>query len=152
MSLFFPFILPTLFLSNIHSVCLLRLLSRLPLRPSHIPLLDDFTLPSPLLHCLPSPASAPALPVPQLCCLASLLLLPPREPVMNAKPSLDGSADRLKNKEAQEIPPLRNYLCLTMFTCFCPAWPINIVALVFSVLVSHTMLKVWGFWTRIITG
>lgn len=64
---------------------------------------------------------------------------------MNTKPSLDGSADVLKNREAQEIPPLRNYLCLTMFTCFCPAWPINIVALVFSVLVSHAVLKVWGF-------
>ncbi|XP_040898715.1 transmembrane protein 233 [Toxotes jaculatrix] len=45
-----------------------------------------------------------------------------------------GSSDLVKSGEAQEIPPLKNYLCLTMFTCFCPAWPINIVALVFSVL------------------
>ncbi|KAM9360607.1 transmembrane protein 233 [Symphorus nematophorus] len=57
---------------------------------------------------------------------------------MNAKPSLDGSSDHLKNREAQEIPPLRNYLCLTMFTCFCPAWPINIVALVFSLLAQKS--------------
>ncbi|XP_038560303.1 transmembrane protein 233 isoform X2 [Micropterus salmoides] len=57
---------------------------------------------------------------------------------MNTKPSLDGSTDVLKNREAQEIPPLRNYLCLTMFTCFCPAWPINIVALVFSVLAQKS--------------
>ncbi|XP_072289388.1 transmembrane protein 233 [Eucyclogobius newberryi] len=35
-------------------------------------------------------------------------------------------------------PPLRNYLCLTMVTCFCPAWPINIVALVFSVLAQRS--------------
>ncbi|KAL7392043.1 hypothetical protein ABVT39_018720 [Epinephelus coioides] len=53
---------------------------------------------------------------------------------MTTKSSLNGSADHLKYGEAQEIPPLRNYLCLTMFTCFCPAWPINIVALVFSLL------------------
>ncbi|XP_031156680.1 transmembrane protein 233 [Sander lucioperca] len=57
---------------------------------------------------------------------------------MNTKSSLDGSADHLKYREAQEIPPLRNYLCLTMFTCFCPAWPINIVALVFSVLAQKS--------------
>ncbi|XP_070761193.1 transmembrane protein 233 [Enoplosus armatus] len=57
---------------------------------------------------------------------------------MNTRPSLDGSAGVLKNREAQQIPPLRNYLCLTMFTCFCPAWPINIVALVFSVLAQKS--------------
>ncbi|XP_023249646.1 transmembrane protein 233-like [Seriola lalandi dorsalis] len=57
---------------------------------------------------------------------------------MNTKPSLQGSSDLVKNGEAQEIPPLRNYLCLTMFTCFCPAWPINIVALVFSVLAQKS--------------
>ncbi|XP_034396673.1 transmembrane protein 233 [Cyclopterus lumpus] len=57
---------------------------------------------------------------------------------MTTKSSLDGSADHLKCGEAQEIPPLRNYLCLTMFTCFCPVWPINIVALVFSVLAQKS--------------
>ncbi|XP_076125879.1 transmembrane protein 233-like [Alosa pseudoharengus] len=36
--------------------------------------------------------------------------------------------------ESQEPPPLKNYIFLTIFTCFCPAWPINIVALVFSVM------------------
>ncbi|XP_033828420.1 transmembrane protein 233 [Periophthalmus magnuspinnatus] len=35
-------------------------------------------------------------------------------------------------------PPLRNYLCFTMVTCFCPAWPINIVALVFSVMAQRS--------------
>ncbi|KAL3976180.1 beta-1,3-N-acetylglucosaminyltransferase 3 [Sarotherodon galilaeus] len=57
---------------------------------------------------------------------------------MNTKPSLDGSSDFVKNEEAREIPPMRNYLWLTMFTCFCPAWPINIVALVFSVLAQKS--------------
>ncbi|KAG7241395.1 hypothetical protein INR49_025595 [Caranx melampygus] len=57
---------------------------------------------------------------------------------MNTKPALRGSSDLMKNEEAQEIPPLRSYLCLTMFTCFCPAWPINIVALVFSVLAQKS--------------
>ncbi|TRY88718.1 hypothetical protein DNTS_029659 [Danionella cerebrum] len=31
-------------------------------------------------------------------------------------------------------PPLRNYLLLTILTCFCPAYPVNILALVFSVM------------------
>ncbi|XP_029999977.1 transmembrane protein 233-like [Sphaeramia orbicularis] len=57
---------------------------------------------------------------------------------MNAKPSVEGHTGLVKNGEAQEIPPLRNYLCLTMFTCFCPAWPINIVALVFSVMAQRS--------------
>ncbi|XP_040010665.1 transmembrane protein 233 [Xiphias gladius] len=57
---------------------------------------------------------------------------------MNTKPSLQGRSDLVRNGEAQEIPPLRNYLCLTMLTCFCPAWPINIVALVFSVLAQNS--------------
>ncbi|KAK2837620.1 hypothetical protein Q5P01_014832 [Channa striata] len=57
---------------------------------------------------------------------------------MNTKPKLDCSSDLMKNREAQEIPPLRSYLCLTMFTCFCPAWPINIVALVFSVMAQKS--------------
>uniref|UniRef100_A0A4W6F445 Transmembrane protein 233 n=1 Tax=Lates calcarifer TaxID=8187 RepID=A0A4W6F445_LATCA len=57
---------------------------------------------------------------------------------MNTKPSLQESSDLVTNGEAQEIPPRRSYLWLTMFTCFCPAWPINIVALVFSVLAQKS--------------
>ncbi|XP_034728159.1 transmembrane protein 233 [Etheostoma cragini] len=59
-------------------------------------------------------------------------------PVLNTKSPLDGSADHLKYGEAQEIPLLRNYLCPTMFTCFWSAWPINIVALVFSELAKKS--------------
>ncbi|KAJ8395648.1 hypothetical protein AAFF_G00031290 [Aldrovandia affinis] len=35
---------------------------------------------------------------------------------------------------ASPTTPLRSYLFLTILTCFCPAYPVNIVALVFSVL------------------
>nr|XP_061814149.1 transmembrane protein 233-like [Nerophis lumbriciformis] len=34
----------------------------------------------------------------------------------------------------EKEPPLQSYLILTMFTCFCPAYPVNIVALVYSVM------------------
>ncbi|KAL2092296.1 hypothetical protein ACEWY4_012094 [Coilia grayii] len=40
--------------------------------------------------------------------------------------------------ESQEPPPLKNYIFLTIFTCFCPAWPINIVALVFSIMAQSS--------------
>ncbi|XP_030621843.1 transmembrane protein 233-like [Chanos chanos] len=51
------------------------------------------------------------------------------------KRPLDGSAGSLgRGIEAQGPPPLKNYIFLTIFTCFCPAWPINIVALVFSIM------------------
>ncbi|XP_016341001.1 transmembrane protein 233-like [Sinocyclocheilus anshuiensis] len=50
--------------------------------------------------------------------------------------SIDGSSDHSFGRcaEAQGAPPLKNYIFLTIFTCFCPAWPINIVALVFSLM------------------
>ena len=125
---------------SVHSICLLAWVLcplRLLLCPSHISLLADFSLPSSRLHCLPSPASVSR-------CLSSALLRfsafnvsGDTADIMKTKPSLDRGADLLRNGEAQEVPPLRNYLCLTMFTCFCPAWPINIVALVFSMLVSQ---------------
>ncbi|XP_031133115.1 transmembrane protein 233-like [Sander lucioperca] len=52
------------------------------------------------------------------------------------KNSLSGSVffDRGSIEEQAPPPPLRSYLCLTIFTCFCPAYPINIVALVFSIM------------------
>ncbi|XP_076859472.1 transmembrane protein 233 [Brachyhypopomus gauderio] len=37
-------------------------------------------------------------------------------------------------KDKEPPPPLKNYIFLTIFTCFCPAWPVNIVALVFSMM------------------
>ncbi|XP_030276925.1 transmembrane protein 233 isoform X2 [Sparus aurata] len=52
------------------------------------------------------------------------------------KSSLSGSVffDRGSIAEQEPPPPLRSYLCLTIFTCFCPAYPVNIVALVFSIM------------------
>ncbi|XP_034726386.1 transmembrane protein 233-like isoform X1 [Etheostoma cragini] len=52
------------------------------------------------------------------------------------KNSLSGSVffDRGSIEEQTPPPPLRSYLCLTIFTCFCPAYPVNIVALVFSIM------------------
>ncbi|KAM8755959.1 transmembrane protein 233 [Acanthopagrus schlegelii] len=52
------------------------------------------------------------------------------------KSSLSGSVffDRGSIVEQEPPPPLRSYLCLTIFTCFCPAYPVNIVALVFSIM------------------
>ena len=54
------------------------------------------------------------------------------------KSSMSGSVffDRGSIEEQEPPPPLRSYLCLTIFTCFCPAYPVNIVALVFSIMVS----------------
>lgn len=54
------------------------------------------------------------------------------------KSSLSGSSffDGGSIGEQEPPPPLRSYLCLTIFTCFCPAYPVNIVALVFSIMVS----------------
>ncbi|XP_059183301.1 transmembrane protein 233-like [Centropristis striata] len=52
------------------------------------------------------------------------------------KNSMSGSVffDRGSIEEQKPPPPLHNYLCLTIFTCFCPAYPVNIVALVFSIM------------------
>ncbi|XP_029947224.1 transmembrane protein 233 [Salarias fasciatus] len=52
------------------------------------------------------------------------------------KSSLSGSRflDAGPTEEQEPPPPLRSYLCLTIFTCFCPAYPVNIVALVFSIM------------------
>lgn len=54
------------------------------------------------------------------------------------KSSLSASAflDGISTGEQEPPSPLRSYLCLTIFTCFCPAYPVNIVALVFSIMVS----------------
>ncbi|TRY65584.1 hypothetical protein DNTS_015194 [Danionella cerebrum] len=50
--------------------------------------------------------------------------------------SINGDSDHSlgRRAEAQGAPPIKNYIFLTIFTCFCPAWPINIVALVFSLM------------------
>ncbi|XP_012685674.2 transmembrane protein 233 [Clupea harengus] len=54
----------------------------------------------------------------------------------DVKSSLNGSADLDHSWDAEgpPPPPLQSYLMLTIFTCFCPAYPVNIVALVFSLM------------------
>ncbi|XP_041079016.1 transmembrane protein 233-like [Polyodon spathula] len=50
------------------------------------------------------------------------------------KSASDNSPETDTRDEAQQAPPPNNYLLLTIFTCFCPAYPVNIVALIFSVM------------------
>ncbi|XP_050965926.1 transmembrane protein 233-like [Labeo rohita] len=54
----------------------------------------------------------------------------------DVKGSLNGSMDLYHSwfGSTTPRPPLRNYLLLTILTCFCPAYPVNILALVFSVM------------------
>ncbi|CDQ67123.1 unnamed protein product [Oncorhynchus mykiss] len=69
--------------------------------------------------------------------MARPLALEPIRGHLGVKSSLNGSADfdRLSFMgEQHPPPPLHSYLWLTILTCFCPAYPVNIVALVFSVL------------------
>ncbi|XP_034022975.1 transmembrane protein 233 [Thalassophryne amazonica] len=47
---------------------------------------------------------------------------------------LSGSTGFVVGSVEEPPPPLRSYLCLTILTCFCPAYPINIVALTFSIM------------------
>lgn len=50
------------------------------------------------------------------------------------------------DKTEEDAPMPRNYLWLTIIACFCPAYPINIVALVFSIMVSQSGLQLWQWW------
>ncbi|CAG5983196.1 unnamed protein product, partial [Menidia menidia] len=50
------------------------------------------------------------------------------------KSSLSGSTFLGSLEEQEPPPPLRSYLFLAMLACFCPAYPVNIVGLVFSVM------------------
>ncbi|XP_077016093.1 transmembrane protein 233 [Tamandua tetradactyla] len=38
------------------------------------------------------------------------------------------------DKTEEDVPALKNYLWLSIVSCFCPAYPINIVAFVFSIM------------------
>ncbi|CAL8337946.1 unnamed protein product [Lota lota] len=46
--------------------------------------------------------------------------------------------DGISVGEQEPPPPLKSYLCLTIFTCFCPAYPINLLALVFSIMSRYS--------------
>ncbi|XP_044514763.1 transmembrane protein 233 isoform X2 [Gracilinanus agilis] len=62
-------------------------------------------------------------------------------PTSDSKRALDGSPETNIEDDAPEeevqMPP--NYLLLTIFSCFCPAYPINIVAFVFSIMVWNEL-------------
>ncbi|XP_037304238.1 transmembrane protein 233 [Pungitius pungitius] len=55
-------------------------------------------------------------------------------PDPQVKSSLGGSVFFDRGSMDEAPPPLSSYLCLTIFTCFCPAYPVNIVALIFSIM------------------
>ncbi|XP_012997732.1 transmembrane protein 233 isoform X2 [Cavia porcellus] len=70
--------------------------------------------------------------------------LPPMSqyaPGSDLKGALDSSspeANTEDDKTEEDIPMPKNYLWLSIFSCFCPAYPINIVALVFSIMSQNS--------------
>lgn len=62
-------------------------------------------------------------------------------PLSPSKVSLSRSSTG--NAAVQETPKPRDYLILVIFTCFCPVWPISIVALVYSIMVSPSLNCLW---------
>lgn len=59
-------------------------------------------------------------------------------PLSPSKASLSRSSTG--NATVQETPKPKDYLILVIFSCFCPVWPISIVALVYSIMVSITII------------
>lgn len=62
----------------------------------------------------------------------------------DSKGALDSSSPEAyteDDKTEEDIPAPSNYLWLTIISCFCPAYPVNIVALVFSIMVSWVGTK-----------
>ncbi|XP_037673300.1 transmembrane protein 233 [Choloepus didactylus] len=57
-------------------------------------------------------------------------------PTSDFKRALDSSpeANTEDDKTEEDLPKLKNYLWLSIVSCFCPAYPINIVAFVFSIM------------------
>uniref|UniRef100_A0A3Q3LER5 Trafficking regulator of GLUT4 (SLC2A4) 1a n=1 Tax=Mastacembelus armatus TaxID=205130 RepID=A0A3Q3LER5_9TELE len=60
-------------------------------------------------------------------------------PLSPSKASLSRSSTG--NAAVQETPKPRDYLILVIMSCFCPVWPVSIVALVYSIMVSITLLS-----------
>ncbi|XP_072354030.1 transmembrane protein 233-like [Scyliorhinus torazame] len=54
------------------------------------------------------------------------------------KESLEGGPESDPENEAQREEMPRKYIFLTIFSCFCPSYPINIVAFVFSMMALHS--------------
>lgn len=60
-------------------------------------------------------------------------------PLSPSKVSLSRSSTG--NAAVQEAPMPRDYLPLVILSCLCPVWPVSIVALVYSIMVSDTLLN-----------
>lgn len=60
------------------------------------------------------------------------------DPSSDFKRALDSGteANTEDDKTEEDVPMPKNYLWLAIVSCFCPAYPINIVAFVFSIMVS----------------
>ncbi|XP_045743481.1 transmembrane protein 233 isoform X1 [Mirounga angustirostris] len=58
------------------------------------------------------------------------------DPSSDFKRALDSSpeANTEDDKTEEDVPMPKNYLWLAIVSCFCPAYPINIVAFVFSIM------------------
>ncbi|XP_045313650.1 transmembrane protein 233 [Leopardus geoffroyi] len=58
------------------------------------------------------------------------------DPSADFKRALDSSpeANTEDDKTEEDVPRPKNYLWLAIVSCFCPAYPINIVAFVFSIM------------------
>ncbi|XP_075424495.1 transmembrane protein 233 [Ascaphus truei] len=54
------------------------------------------------------------------------------------KRALEASPETNIDNEAPSAPRPPNFLILTIFACFCPAYPINIVAFVFSIMALNS--------------
>ncbi|XP_037658543.1 transmembrane protein 233-like, partial [Choloepus didactylus] len=57
-------------------------------------------------------------------------------PISDFRRALDSSseANTKDDKTEEDLPKLKHYLWLSIISCFCPAYPINIVAFVFSIM------------------
>ncbi|XP_008307367.1 tumor suppressor candidate 5 homolog isoform X2 [Cynoglossus semilaevis] len=58
-------------------------------------------------------------------------------PLSPSKVSLSRSSTG--NVGVQETPMPKDYLLLVIFSCFCPVWPVSIVALVYSIMSRNSL-------------
>ncbi|XP_034461233.1 trafficking regulator of GLUT4 1 [Hippoglossus hippoglossus] len=58
-------------------------------------------------------------------------------PLSPSKASLSRSSTG--NATVQETPKPKDYLLLVIFSCFCPVWPVSIVALVYSIMSRNSL-------------
>uniref|UniRef100_A0A3Q3DQW6 Proline-rich transmembrane protein 2 n=1 Tax=Hippocampus comes TaxID=109280 RepID=A0A3Q3DQW6_HIPCM len=64
-----------------------------------------------------------------------------RQPSLNSpRPSLGRRPSAMTEGPAQESKP-PDYLMLAILSCFCPLWPINILALTFSLMSRNSLLQ-----------